>query len=271
MISVPAFEALTIELRDDDVAVLTLDRPEHQNAMDPTMLRELPVATAWLADEAPARAVVVTGAGEAFSLGGDLGSLAEIRAAPEIDIAADCRIRIDQLHQAILNVRRTSRPVVAAVNGTAAGSGFSLALACDERIACDRAVFMAAYGRIGLSPDGGMTYLLPRALGELRALELLLGDEVVRAKRALEEGLVSRLVPADDLVDAACRRALRLAGLAPGYTRRTKELVARSFHSTLAEHLQLERLGFAEAAASDDFGRGLEAHAAGRRPQFEGS
>src|SRR5947209_6177409 len=119
----PELETLSISSRGE-VGVLTLDRPEQLNAMSPTMLRELPVATAWLADEAPFRAIVLSGAGDSFSLGGDLDALRELLEDPAVDIAADCRTRIDQLHQAILNLRRIAVPVVAAVDGIAAGSGF---------------------------------------------------------------------------------------------------------------------------------------------------
>lgn len=267
---VPAFATVRIDLADG-VAVLTLDRPEHGNAMNPAMLAELSAATEWLADDSEARAVVITGAGDTFSSGGDLAAIAERRASPGVDIAADCMTQIGHLNRAILNVRRIERPVVAAVNGPAVGSGFSLALACDDRLASQRAVFMAAYGRVGLSPDGGLTYLLPRVLGELRALTLLLGDDMLRADQALSAGLVSRLAPDEELVAAARRRARRLAGLAPGYTSRVKRLVGASFGSTLSEQLERERRGFAEAAVTQDFGRGLDAHASGRRPRFEGN
>ena len=266
----PCFETLRFDLEDDGIGVLTLDRPSEGNAMSPTMLRELPEATAWLADRAPLRGLVLTGAGESFSVGGDLSALKDILDAADIDVAADCRFRVDQLHQAVLNLRRIRVPLVAAVNGLAAGSGFALALACDDRIASDRAAFTAAYGRVGLTPDGGLSYFLPRAVGEMKARSWLLGDALIRAKTALQEGMVSRIVPADELVDAARRRARRLADLAPRYTAITKMLVARSLQSSLAEQLQLERHSFADSAATVDFRRGIKAYFSGARATFAG-
>jgi 2-(1,2-epoxy-1,2-dihydrophenyl)acetyl-CoA isomerase len=265
--AIPSFATLTIT-EDDGIGVLTLDRPTHLNAMSPTMLAELPIATAWLADEAPFRALVVTGAGTAFSSGGDVDALRRILDTPGVDIGSDCRLRLGHLHQSVLSLRRIPYPVVAAVNGLAAGSGFSLALACDDRIASERAAFAAAYGQLGLSPDAGMSYLLPRMVGELRALTLLLDDRPIRAPRAHELGLVSQVVGQDELLTAAHRRASRLAGLAPHYVREVKDLVGRSFHSTLAEQLEHERLAFARGAAGSDFRIGLEAAEQGRRPRF---
>jgi 2-(1,2-epoxy-1,2-dihydrophenyl)acetyl-CoA isomerase len=265
----PAYETLELTARDG-VGVLTLMRPTAGNAMCPTMLRELPEATAWLADQAALRALVITGEGAAFSSGGDLQILSGLATQRGFDIAADSRRRIDQLHQAILNLRRIEYPVVAAVNGLAAGSGFALALACDQRIASTRAVFTAAYGRVGLTPDGGLTYLLPRLVGEVRALAILIGDDIIRAPEAAKLGLVDAVVEPEVLLDTALGRARRLATLAPRYTATLKRLLGESFHHTLAEHLQRERHAFAEASASKDFIRGADAVLAGKRPCFRG-
>jgi 2-(1,2-epoxy-1,2-dihydrophenyl)acetyl-CoA isomerase len=266
---VPELETLSIT-DDDGVGILTLDRPEDDNAMSPAMLRELPVATAWLRDESPFSALVVTGAGRTFSLGGDLSELERILDTPGTDMAGDCMTRVGQLNEAILNLRAIERPVVAAVNGLAAGSGFALALACDDRVASDRAAFTPAYGKVGLSPDGGLSYLLPRLVGELRARALLLNDELVRAERALAEGIVSRVVAPDQLLTVAVRRARRIGAMAPHYVTATKRLLAHSLESTLEQQLEREREAFAAGAATDDFRRGLEAHFAGRRATFAG-
>jgi 2-(1,2-epoxy-1,2-dihydrophenyl)acetyl-CoA isomerase len=160
--------------------------------------------------------------------------------------------------------------MVGAINGVAAGAGFSLALMCDLRIASAEAAFVCAYGRIGASPDGGMTYFLPRVVGPAKALELLLTDPLIGAERALELGLVSEVVPADQLTEAAGVRARELAAKAPHYVRMSKLLVAQSFDNTLADHLQLERHGIADSMGTADLREGVGAFFEGREASFTG-
>jgi enoyl-CoA hydratase/carnithine racemase len=160
--------------------------------------------------------------------------------------------------------------VIAAVNGPAAGAGFSLGLACDIRIASESAFFACAYGRIGASPDGGMTYFLPRVVGPSRALELLLDDPNMSAPEALEEGLIGAVVAPGELMGAARARAEKLAGMAPHYVRMSKQLCAVSIENSLTEHLQLERHGIADSMATEDLRNGLEAFFGGGKPEFHG-
>ena len=183
--------------------------------MSPEMILEMTVAFAWLADRRPLRGLIVTGAGKAFCAGrrrqhvpagrpggGDrpaLGGSSRGRGPPP----GDRRPAPDPL------------PVIAAVNGPAAGAGFSLALACDTRIASENAFFACAYGRIGASPDGGMTYFLPRVVGPSRALEILLDDPNMSAEDALAERLVSEVTPAEELIERARERAEKLAREGP--------------------------------------------------------
>jgi enoyl-CoA hydratase/carnithine racemase len=160
--------------------------------------------------------------------------------------------------------------VIAAVNGPAAGAGFSLALACDFRIASEAAFLACAYGRIGASPDGGMTYFLPRVVGPSRALEILLDDPNLGAAEALEEGLVSVVVAPDELPSAARAKAEELAKKAPHYVRMAKRLCGVSIENSLTEHLQLERHGIADSMATEDLKNGVEAFFGGGTPVFEG-
>ncbi|HSI80613.1 MAG TPA: enoyl-CoA hydratase-related protein, partial [Solirubrobacterales bacterium] len=187
---------------------------------------------------------------------------------PDLDLPASVRRGADALHQAIVDFRRIPYPVIAAVNGVAAGAGFSLALMCDIRIASSEASFVCAYGRIGASPDGGMTYFLPRVIGPAKATELLLNDPVLSAEQALEAGLVSRVVAADELARAAAEKARKLAAKAPHYVRMAKALVAASLDNSLPEHLQLERDGIADAMATADLREGVAAFFEGREPTF---
>ena len=255
---------------DGEIGTLTLDRPDALNAMNPDMLAELPTAASWLADRAPLRALIVTGNGRAFSAGGDVTWFRQGVEDSSVDLPASVRHGADVLHQAIVDFRRIPYPVIAAVNGPAAGAGFSLALMCDLRIASEEAFFAVAYGRIGAAPDGGMTYFHPRVVGPARALELLLDDPNLSAAEALQRGLVSEVVPAAELMDAARRRAESLARKAPHYVRMCKRLVAQSLDNQLAEHLQLERHGIADSMATDDLRGGVQAFFAGEEPTFQG-
>jgi enoyl-CoA hydratase/carnithine racemase len=267
--SPPELKNLRLEV-EGEIATLTLDRPKVLNAMSPELIAELVTAAAWLADRAPLRALIVTGAGRAFSAGGDVTWFKRGLEETDADLPAEVRRGADVLHQAIVDFRRIPYPVIAAVNGVAAGAGFSLALMCDTRIASEQAAFVCAYGRIGASPDGGMTYFLPRVVGPARALELLLADPLLSAQQAREEGIVAEVVPPDRLMETARERATELAAKAPHYVRMSKLLVARSLESTLADHLQLERHGIADSMATEDLREGVTAFLEGRQPVFSG-
>jgi 2-(1,2-epoxy-1,2-dihydrophenyl)acetyl-CoA isomerase len=268
-LSLPELNTLRIEI-DGAIGTLTLDRPDAFNAMSPEMIGELTVAFAWLADQAPLRALVITGAGKAFCAGGDVNWFRTGVEDDSIDLPAQVRRGAEALHQAIVDLRRIPYPVICAVNGPAAGAGFSLALACDIRIASEAAFFAPAYGRIGASPDGGMTYFLPRVVGPSRALEILLEDPNMSAADALAERLVSEVVPAEELMERAGAKAAELAEKAPHYVRMAKLLCGQSIENRLTEHLQLERHGIADSMATEDLRAGVTAFFGGEKPRFEG-
>jgi 2-(1,2-epoxy-1,2-dihydrophenyl)acetyl-CoA isomerase len=265
----PELETLEIEV-DGPIGTLTLNRPEALNAMSPELIAEMPIAAAWLADRAPIRALIVTGAGRAFCAGGDVTWFQRGVEDESIDLPAEVRRGAETLHQAIVDFRRLPYPVIAAVNGPAAGAGMSLALSADLRIASEDAFFAVAYGRIGASPDGGMTYFLPRVVGPAKALELALNDPNLDAKSALDAGLLSEVVPADQLLGRAREKAEKLAAKAPHYVRMAKALLHESIEHSLTEHLQLERHGIADSMATEDLRRGVTAFLAGEQPKFKG-
>jgi enoyl-CoA hydratase/carnithine racemase len=265
----PELKTMRIEI-DGEIGTLTLDRPDAFNAMSPELIGEMLVAFAWLADRAPLRALIITGAGKAFCAGGDVTWFRKGVESEEIDLPSEVRRGAEALHQAIVDLRRIPYPVVAAINGPAAGAGFSLALACDTRIASESAFFACAYGRIGASPDGGMTYFLPRVVGPSRALELLLEDPNLSAAEALGEGLVREVVAPDELMDRAREKAGKLAAMAPHYVRMAKSLAGTSVEHTLTEHLQLERHGIADSMATEDLRNGVAAFFGGDKPEFHG-
>jgi enoyl-CoA hydratase/carnithine racemase len=266
----PELATMQIEV-EGEIGTLTLNRPDSLNAMSPELIGELVLAAGWLADRAELRGLIVTGAGRAFSSGGDVNWFKKGVDEADFDLPADVRRRAEVLHQAIVDFRRIPYPVIAAVNGVAAGAGFSLALMCDLRIASTEAAFVCAYGRIGASPDGGMTYFLPRVVGPAKALELLLNDPVLDGEGALEMGLVSKVVPADALMTEARAKAEKLAAKAPHYVRMAKLLVGQSLENSLTDHLQIERHGIADSMATDDLREGVTAFFEGREPTFRGS
>jgi 2-(1,2-epoxy-1,2-dihydrophenyl)acetyl-CoA isomerase len=265
----PELNTLRIEI-DGKIGTLTLDRPDAFNAMSPEMIGELTVAFAWLADLAPLRALIVTGAGKAFCSGGDVNWFRTGVEDESVDLPSQVRRGAETLHQAIVDLRRIPYPVICAVNGPAAGAGFSLALACDIRIASEQAFFAPAYGRIGASPDGGMTYFLPRVVGPSRALEILLNDPNMDAEGALAERLVSEVVAPGELSDRARAKAEKLAAKAPHYVRMAKLLCGVSIENSLTEHLQLERHGIADSMATEDLRAGVAAFFAGETAEFTG-
>ena len=265
----PELETIRIDI-DGEIGTLTLDRPEVLNAMSPELIGELVTAAGWLADRARLRGLVVTGAGRAFSAGGDVTWFKRGLEESGEYLSADVRRGAEVLHQAIVDFRRIPYPVIGAINGVAAGAGFSLALMCDLRIASEEAAFVCAYGRIGASPDGGMTYFLPRVVGPARAIELLLEDPILSAEAAREEGIVREVVPAGRLLDAARERAEEVASRAPHYVRMSKFLVGQSLENGLTEHLQLERHGIADSMATEDLREGVGAFLEGRQATFHG-
>jgi enoyl-CoA hydratase/carnithine racemase len=265
----PDLATLKIDV-DGEIGTLTLERPDSLNAMSPEMIGELVLAAGWLADRAPLRGLIVTGSGRAFSSGGDVNWFMKGVQDDGFDLPSDVRRGAEVLHQAIIDFRRIPYPVVGAINGVAAGAGFSLALMCDLRIASVEAAFACAYGRIGASPDGGMTYFLPRAVGPAKALELLINDPLLSAEDALEAGIVSEVVPADELAGRAREKAEKLAAKAPHYVRMCKRLVASSLDHSLEEHLQLERHGIADSMATEDLREGVTAFFERRDAQFTG-
>jgi enoyl-CoA hydratase/carnithine racemase len=265
----PELQTLQIEI-EGEIGTLTLNRPEAFNAMSPEMIGELILAFGWFADRAPVRSLIVTGAGPGFCSGGDVGWFRKGVEDEEIDLPSEVRRGAEALHQAIVDLRRIPCAVIAAVNGAAAGAGFSLALACDFRVASEAAFFAPAYGRIGASPDGGMTYFLPRVVGPSRALELLLEDPNMSPERAQAEGIVSEVVAAEQLLPRAREMAGEMAAKAPYYVRMAKQLAGTSIDHTLTEHLQLERHGIADSMATEDLRNGVTAFFSGEKPVFVG-
>lgn len=257
------FESLRFEV-DDGVATITLDRPDALNALTIPLKRELFEALGWVSREASVRAVIVTGAGRAFCAGQDLRE----RLAPgAVPLEEELRARYNPIIRAI---RDLDRPVIAAVNGVAAGAGASLAFACDLRLAAEDASFVLAFGRLGLVPDSGATWFLPRLVGPAKAAELALLNEPLSASDAERFGLVARVVPGERLADEARATARILAGLAPLAVALTKRALGRAADASLEETLEYEAQLQGIAGRSADHAEGLAAFVEKRPPRFTG-
>jgi 2-(1,2-epoxy-1,2-dihydrophenyl)acetyl-CoA isomerase len=248
----------------DAVATITLDRPEALNALTVPMKGELLAALRTAGRDRTVRAVVLTGAGRAFCAGQDLKERLEPDAAP---LAVEVRERYNPL---IAAMRTLDQPIVGAINGVAAGAGASLAFACDLRVAAEGASFVLAFGRIGLVPDSGATWFLPRLVGPAKAAELALLGESLSAADAERFGLVVRVVPADALAVEAQAIAQRLAGFAPRALALTKRALQRSWSVDLDEALEDEAFRQGIAGASADHAEGLAAFDEKRPPRFTG-
>ena len=248
----------------DGVATVTLDRPDALNALT-IQLKEALIATfTGLAADPAVRTIVLTGAGRAFCAGQDLKERLE-PGAPPLDV--ELRDRYNPLVRAI---REAPQPVIAAVNGVAAGAGASIAFACDLRIAAESARFVLAFAGIGLIPDSGATWTLQRLVGASKAAEIALLNEPLSAEEAARIGLVSRVVPAADLVAEARAIALRLAAQSPGALARTKRALQAGATSTFEEALELEATLQGEAGAQPDHAEGIAAFVEKRPPRFAG-
>ena len=245
------------------VARLTLNRPDSLNALDAELRSELLAAIKAARSDDATRVVVVTGAGRGFCAGADLRG-----GSGERDFR---RVLTDEYNPLITAIRTLPKPVVAAVNGVAAGAGVSLAFAADLVIAADDARFVPAFNRIGLVPDSGLARTLVRAMGRHRALEILLGERQLTAAAAHEAGLVAAVVPGDRLEAAALELGRRLAAGPVAAIGLTKRLLNRAEDDSLADALALEASLQELAGRGAEHAEGVAAFGEKREPRFDGS
>lgn len=262
----PESESAVLEVRDR-VARLTLNRPESLNALTPQMGRELLGALDRIAADPEIRSVVLSGTGRGFCSGVDLRqAMASGTGGPP-----DVRTALDEIfHPLILGLRRLPKPVVAAVNGGAAGLGCALALACDLVFAGRSSYLLLAFANVGLALDGGCSALLVGRAGHGRASELALLAERIEASHALEWGLVNRVVEDAELPAAAAAAASRLAAGAPGAYAAIKQSLNAAAYPQLEQQLALEAALQQERGQSEDFTEGIRAFLEKRPPQFTG-
>jgi 2-(1,2-epoxy-1,2-dihydrophenyl)acetyl-CoA isomerase len=244
---------------------ITLNRPEAYNALNLDMMKLLAEALSLAAKDDSIKGVLITGSGKAFCAGGDLKWISQQK-----DDAGSVLHRLaPQFHLSILAIHQMEKPVVAAINGIAAGGGFSLALACDFRVMGQSAKLRQAYTSSGLSIDGGGSFALPRLVGLARAMEIMAFDQPISSAQALEWGLVTKVLPDGDVVSGSLALLTR-----PGETSLhsfawSKKLMTTSFHTTLETQLELERQGISDCGAHPDGQEGITAFLEKRKPIFQ--
>jgi 2-(1,2-epoxy-1,2-dihydrophenyl)acetyl-CoA isomerase len=245
---------------------LTLNRPDKLNALTRAMMRDLQRALEEAAGRLECRVIVLTGAGRAFSAGQDLADGVYVKGGPQPDLG----LVLDQYNPVVRLIRTLPKPVVAAVNGIAAGAGASLALACDLVFAARSASFLQAFAKIGLIPDCGSTWMLPRLIGDARARGLAMLAEPIAAEKAEAWGLIWKAVDDDKLATEVDAAAVRFAsGPTYGFTLQ-KRAFAGSAENSFQAQLDLERALQSRAGASPDYEEGVEAFLGKRKPNFTG-
>ena len=250
----------------NNIATITLNRPENANALNPVMAKELSDVAIECDENKDIRAVIIEGSGKMFCAGGDLKAFSDAGdSAPALikQMAGD-------LHIAISRFSRMDAPTIAAVNGTAAGAGFSIAISTDVVISAKSAKFVMAYTNAGLSPDGSSTYFLPRRIGDRRARELMLTNRVLAAEEALRWGLINKVVDQENLSETTIELAKEFASgptLAYG---KVKNLLNASFDNGLETQMELETRGISDMARSSDGREGIQAFLSKRKPNFKG-
>jgi len=265
MTTATTFETIQVTLADG-ICTITLERSDVLNAFNNALTDELGKAVKDAAKNNDVRVVVITGSGRAFSSGQDLGDLKE-KYVPghEPHLGEDLMKRYDPI---VKTIHTMEKPVVAAVNGVAAGAGCSLALACDMRIASDKASFIEVFVNVGLIPDSGSTWTLPRLVGFGRAMELCCTGRPVKADEALSIGLVNQVVPHEKLEETTLKLATRLASLPAKAISLTKRLLNQSFENDFNEQLTQEAFAQETAGRTRDHFEGVVAFIEKRKPNF---
>jgi 2-(1,2-epoxy-1,2-dihydrophenyl)acetyl-CoA isomerase len=261
------YKCLLYEVKDG-VATLTLNRPDRLNALGDTLREDLLDAVTRTAADADVRVMMLTGAGKGFCAGGDVKAMDEGRQAgrerPVLDKIAPSRDRT------LLAMRDAPQPIIAAINGAAAGAGMNLALACDLRIASTAAKFSQAFVKRGLHPDWGGTYFLPRVVGMAKACELIFTGDLIDAQEALRLGLVGRVVAPEELMPAADELARKIAAGPPLDIRLAKRALYHNADCDLRQALEFETFAQNICQDTEDAREGVRAFVEKRAPVFRG-
>lgn len=247
-----------------NILEIALNRPEAYNALNLDMMKMLAEALSSAGADHAIQGVLITGKGKAFCSGGDLKWISQ-----QTEDAGSVLYRLaPQFHLSITEIHRMEKPVVAAINGIAAGGGFSLALACDFRVMAQSATLWQAYTSSGLSIDGGGSFALPRLVGLARTMEIMAFDNPIPSVQALEWGLVTKVVPNDEVIPEGLAMLNHLTRSALHSFAWSKKLMIDSFNNTLETQLELERQGISDCAAHPNGQEGIKAFLEKRKPTF---
>lgn len=249
-----------------NILEIALNRPDAFNALNLDLMRGLSEALSYAAADPSVQGLVITGKGKAFCAGGDLKWIS----GQNEDARSVLYQLAPEFHRSIVQVRRMDKPVVAALDGIAAGGGFSLALACDLRVMAESAIMRQAYTSSGLSIDGGGSFALPRLVGLARAMEIMAFDQPISAAQALEWGLVTQVVADGEAAGAALEMLQKLTRGSLHSFAWSKRLMVDSLNHDLETQLELERQGISECAAHPDGQEGITAFVQKRKPVFQG-
>ncbi|MDY7034383.1 MAG: enoyl-CoA hydratase [Thermodesulfobacteriota bacterium] len=250
--------------KKESVALITLNRPEVLNAFSFEMREGLAVTFESLAEDDDVRAVVITGAGRAFSAGGDIKGWGDLKDENKM------KKIMGFVHQALKSITTMHKPVIAMVNGDAVGAGCNLALACDMVIASENARFGEVFVRIGLGPDWGGAFFLPRLIGMAKAKELLFTGKIITAQQALEMGLINKVVPADELESTTMKLAQKLSQSATRAIGMTKNFLHKTWLMDLEEALEYEAFMQKELMKTTDHQEAVKAFLNKTKPTFSG-
>ena len=262
------YEAIIYE-KKDGIATITLNRPERLNAIGATMTEDLEHALDEANSDEEVRALIITGAGKGFCSGADLTSLTST--ADQIARGlVDRSPSAGGIRSYTLQIQNSEKPTIAAVNGAAVGAGLSIALACDIRIASDKARFSQIFIKRGLVPDNGSSYFLPRVVGMAKACEIVFTGDFLDAEQARDYGLVSRVVPHDELMSEARGLATRIAAGPPIAMKLAKRALYRGATTDLASALEFEGYMQGICFNTEDFKEGVAAFLEKREPEFKG-
>jgi len=259
--------------KEGGVAIMTLNRPEVKNAFDATMQAEMDAVLTRVAKDRTARSLIITGAGKAFCTGADIAYLMSLGEQHTLHkTTMEEMIRGDgNILTTVLKIRNLPKPVIAAVNGIAAGGGFAMSLACDIRLASDTARFNMIFTKRGVIPESGSTFTLPRLVGTARALELIFTAETINAAEAERIGLVNRVVPADQLMTAAKELARKIGQNSPIALAFAKAAIYKgSVETDIAAQMDYEAYIENVLMGTEDFREGVNSFLEGRPPRFKG-
>jgi 2-(1,2-epoxy-1,2-dihydrophenyl)acetyl-CoA isomerase len=257
--------------RDDAIVTLTMNRPKVLNALSMDMRAAMFDAVDDIEHDTSVRCVVLRGAGGNFMAGGDIKNFSEIAKTSPAERSAHFERRIHALHPMLFSLQRMNKPVIASVEGAAAGAGMSFMMACDLAIATTDSIYRYAYSAIGASPDGSGSYSLPRLIGTRRALELSLLADKIDAETAHRYGLVNFLVPPEQIEIETQKLAERLANGPTQSYGKIKELMYASHANSFESQLAMEARNFGQCAATDDWVEGVTAFIEKRKPEFSGT